>query len=51
MPSAYQDRLGTNIGKALKKRCVLAQGDFDTMRSFLDFYLRMLPYLLRSILV
>lgn len=23
---------------------VLAQGDFDTMRSFLDFYLRMLPY-------
>ena len=23
---------------------VLAQGDIDTMRSFLDFYLRMLPY-------
>ena len=23
---------------------VLAQGDFDTMSSFLDFYLRMLPY-------
>ena len=22
----------------------LAAGDFDTMRSFLDFYLRMLPY-------
>jgi hypothetical protein len=33
-PSSYQDRLGTNIGTAFKKRCVFRRSDPPTTLSY-----------------